>query len=63
MLSNCVSGENLRLKKDDSSLKNAFCSLNTFFPTIIFMSPRGSSGKFDCNFERAVGILRRIFYS
>ncbi len=63
MLSNWVSGKNFRLKKDDSKRKNAFCNLNTFLPTIILMSPRGSYGKFAWSFERAVGILRRIFSS
>jgi hypothetical protein len=55
-------GVNFFLKYVDSNLKNAFCNFNTFFPIIIFISPRGSYGKEFCNFERAVEILRRIFY-
>ncbi len=27
------------------------------------MSPRGSYGKYDCSFERAVGIFNLSFYS
>jgi len=40
-------GANFLLKYDDYRRKNAFCSLKTFLPTIILISPRGSYGNED----------------
>jgi hypothetical protein len=55
------SGVNIFLKYVDYNRKKAFCSLKTFVPIIIFISPRGSYGKKPCNLERAVAIFKRSF--